>query len=211
MKISSQYGKGKTDMLFRIAFLFTFVLFWGIRGYYVRKTKFGKKSRSERLQAIREEGKASSFLLLVVFWIYIIIAAMYLLDLDIIAWSYIPLITELRALGVILGSISIAYVFWAHHVLRENYSAMLETSQEQKLIKEGPYGRIRHPIYSAHVLLDIALVFISGNWLLLLIFIISMPFTYKRIFNEEKMMIEEFGEEYENYMKETGRLFPKIP
>lgn len=136
---------------------------------------------------------------------------MYLLDLDIIAWSYIPLITELRALGVILGSISIAYVFWAHHVLRENYSAMLETSQEQKLIKEGPYGRIRHPIYSAHVLLDIALVFISGNWLLLLIFIISMPFTYKRIFNEEKMMIEEFGEEYENYMKETGRLFPKIP
>jgi protein-S-isoprenylcysteine O-methyltransferase Ste14 len=30
------------------------------------------------------------------------------------------------------------------------------------------------------------------------------------MFNEEKMMIEEFGDEYKKYMEETGRLFPKI-
>lgn len=197
-------------MFFRVIFLVSFFLFWGFRIYYVRRTEFGQKSRNERIQAIRGEGKASSFLLLVVFWVYIIVAAMYLLNLQIIAWSYFPLPIELRYLGVSFGIVSIAYVFWAHRTLRENYSAMLETAQDQELVRDGPYARVRHPIYSAHILLDIALVLISENWILLLIFIISMPFTYKRMFNEEKMMVEQFGEEYEKYMKDTGRIFPKL-
>jgi len=199
------------DIFFRIVFLLSFAAFWGVRGYYVKKTKFGKQSRKERFEAIREEGRASSFLLLVAFWVYIIIAALYLLGFTIISWSYIPLPALLRYIGTVTAIGSIAFVYWAHRTLRESYSAIMETSQNQKLVKEGPYRKIRHPIYTAHILLDIALILISENILLLLIFIISIPFTYKRMFNEEQMMIDRFGKEYEEYMQETGRLLPKIP
>ncbi|MBS3795984.1 MAG: isoprenylcysteine carboxylmethyltransferase family protein, partial [Candidatus Thorarchaeota archaeon] len=130
--------------------------------------------------------------------------------LDIIDRSYVALPVLLRYIGIILGIISIGYVYWAHNTLRQNYSATLETSEEQEVVREGPYARVRHPIYSSHMLFNFGMVLVSETWLLLLPLIIAMPFTYNRIFNEEKMMIEEFGEEYEEYMEETGRLFPKI-
>ena len=33
---------------------------------------------------------------------------------------------------------------------------------------------------------------------------------FMRVSNEEKMMIDEFGDEYKKYMKKTGRLIPQI-
>ena len=148
------------DTFFRITFLLGWLIFGGIRVHYARKSSFAEKSRSERLQAIREEGRVSAFLLLVMFWLYLAVAAMHILALDIIDWSYVSLPILLRYIGTILGIISISYVYWTHSTLRQNYSATLETSEGQQVVREGPYARVRHPIYSSHTLFNFGMVLV---------------------------------------------------
>jgi protein-S-isoprenylcysteine O-methyltransferase Ste14 len=54
------------------------------------------------------------------------------------------------------------------------------------------------------------MVLVSANWMLLLFMIIGVPFTYWRLSKEEAMLIEQFGNQYREYIKRTGRLFPKL-
>ena len=52
---------------------------------------------------------------------------------------------------------------------------------------------------------------VASNYFVLIFGVITWGLMYfTRVFSEEKMMIDEFGNEYIEYMKETGRLLPKI-
>ena len=52
---------------------------------------------------------------------------------------------------------------------------------------------------------------VASNWFVLVFGLVTWGFLYfTRVFNEEKMMLGEFGTEYSDYMKQTGRIFPKI-
>jgi protein-S-isoprenylcysteine O-methyltransferase Ste14 len=54
-----------------------------------------------------------------------------------------------------------------------------------------------------------AIALIAANWFLIAFLVISIVDLALRIPNEEQMMIEVFGDEYQVYMQRTGRLFPK--
>jgi protein-S-isoprenylcysteine O-methyltransferase Ste14 len=178
--------------------------------YHTKKTPFARKSRKERLEDIRREGLPSAILLLGMFWIQMIVALFYVLDVQLISWSYFLLPLEIRVLGVILGAMSILYVLWVHRTLANSYSATLEVYEGHQLVTSGPYARVRHPLYSAHTLFNAGMVLVSANWILLLFMLIGLPFTYWRLSKEEAMLIEQFGDQYREYIKRTGRLFPKL-
>ena len=198
------------DLAFRIAFLVFYILFIAIRGYYTKKTPWARKSRKERLEDIRREGLPSAILLLGMFWIQMIVALFYVLDVQLISWSYFILLLEIRVLGVFLGVVSILCVLWVQRTLAGSFSATLEVYEDHQLITAGPYTRVRHPLYSAHTLFNVSMVLVSANWILLLFMIVGMPFTYWRLSKEEAMLIEQFGDHYREYIKRTGRLFPKL-
>jgi protein-S-isoprenylcysteine O-methyltransferase Ste14 len=187
-----------------------YILFIAIRGYYVKKTPWAGKSRKERLEDIRREGLPSAILLLGMFWVQMIVALFYVLDVQLISWSYFPLPLEIRVLGVILGVISVLSVLWVHRTLASSYSATLEVYEDHQLVTAGSYTRVRHPLYSAHTLFNAGMVLVSANWILLLFLIIAIPYTYWRLSKEEEMLIEQFGDQYREYIKRTGRLFPKL-
>ena len=198
------------DLAFRIAFLVSYILLIVIRGYYTKKTPFARKSRKERFADIRREGLPSAIVFLGMFWIQMIVALFYVLDVQLISWSYFILPLEVRVLGVILSAISILCVLWVHRTLAGSFSATLEVYEDHKLIIAGPYARVRHPLYSAHTLFNVGMVLISVNWIFLLFLIIAIPFTYWRLSKEEVMLIEQFGDQYREFIKRTGRLFPKL-
>ena len=92
---------------------------------------------------------------------------------------------------------------WVHKTLGQ---AMLEHG----LATTGPYRRVRHPISITTGFVLISVSIIASDLLLLLSiigFVILMIIYAPR---EEKLLIEEFGEQYLDYMKSTGRFFPKI-
>jgi protein-S-isoprenylcysteine O-methyltransferase Ste14 len=187
------------------------VVFWSIRFYYGKKAGgFGGKSRRERFETLSSEGRGSAVLFVILFYFSWIWGALYILDVPFILWSYFFLEEWTRLLGIVFGLVSILYLLWVLRTLGEMWSYALEIQEEHKLITSGPYARIRHPMYTAHVVFDTGMVLVSLNWVFLVLLVIGIPYVYNRMFTEEKMMVEQFGEEYERYMKRTGRLFPKL-
>ena len=79
--------------------------------------------------------------------------------------------------------------------------------RKQKFVSDGPYRRIRHPIYMAFLMILGSTLFISANWFIGLAWI---GMTASRIRFEEEIMVERFGDEYLEYMRGTGGLFSRL-
>ena len=118
---------------------------------------------------------------------------------------------SIRLFALIVSFLNIIFFAKIHKDLGNNWSANLEIKEDHKLITEGIYKKIRHPMYSHLWLWAITQGIILGNWIVLIFGIIFWAiFYFIRVPQEEALMIEEFDNEYKEYMKKTGRLFPKI-
>jgi protein-S-isoprenylcysteine O-methyltransferase Ste14 len=104
------------------------------------------------------------------------------------------------------------FLLWKSHAdLGRNWSATLRIRQEHTLVTDGIYQHIRHPMYTAHLLWAIAQGLLLQNWLAGWAFLVfSVPLYLVRMPKEEQMMLDNFGQEYRNYMGRTGRLFPRL-
>jgi protein-S-isoprenylcysteine O-methyltransferase Ste14 len=114
-------------------------------------------------------------------------------------------------IGTVFFLISIWLLHRSHADLGKLWSPTVEPEAGQRLVTDGVYKQIRHPMYAAHVLWGMAQALllpnlIAGPLALVLMFaVIGL-----RIPREEKAMLEEFGDDYNQYMKMTGRIFPKM-
>jgi len=72
----------------------------------------------------------------------------------------------------------------------------------------GPYKYIIHPMYIAKALLVIFFFLATGIWISLL-GALSWLGLVSQAKLEEEVLTQKFGKEYENYIKTTGRFFPK--
>lgn len=118
--------------------------------------------------------------------------------------------TRVRWLGAGMIFAGNLLFIWSHRALGMNWTPFLEIRKGHTLVKNGPYKFIRHPMYAAIFLIGIGISFLSANWIVALSYILPAITLYLiRISDEEKMMIEQFGNEYREYMRNTGRLIPK--
>ncbi|MHA2116052.1 MAG: methyltransferase family protein [Candidatus Thorarchaeota archaeon] len=199
------------DLFFRIVFLSIFLAFWVIRFYYVRETRKTEPSRSraERRAAIKQRGWTD--IIIVIFTpIEFVLVLLFVWGPVWMSWADLIFPDWLYWLGTVLTICSLPLIVWVHRTLGTHYSPALETKEEQKLITSGPYGRVRHPLYSAHNLFNLGMIFLTANIPLIFFAIIGVPIVYVRIRDEERMMVEKFGREYEEYKMRTGRIFPKL-
>jgi protein-S-isoprenylcysteine O-methyltransferase Ste14 len=113
--------------------------------------------------------------------------------------------------GTTLFFLAILLLWRAHHDLGEFWVMDIALTKDHRLIKTGVYRFIRHPLYASHMIWAIAQVMMLNNWIAGYSFIIIfLPHYIYRVGKEEKMLVNRFGEEYDKYIIETGRLFPKI-
>ena len=97
-------------------------------------------------------------------------------------------------------------------VLRENayLSRTIEVQKDQKVIDTGLYGIVRHPMYSATLLLFLAMPLVLGSLLSFAVFLMYPAIITKRIRNEEQVL-EAGLEGYSEYKKRVKyRLIPFI-
>jgi protein-S-isoprenylcysteine O-methyltransferase Ste14 len=69
---------------------------------------------------------------------------------------------------------------------------------------------MRHPLYSGMLLWTGGLVLLTANWIFAIFAALMCGAFIDRVPKEEQMMIDEFGEEYREYMKRTRRFLPKF-
>jgi protein-S-isoprenylcysteine O-methyltransferase Ste14 len=109
-----------------------------------------------------------------------------------------------------MAIIPLFFLIWVHRHLDRQWSIALELQENHKLITSGPYRRIRHPMYLGIFTYTIGLILVSSDLLVLIFFAFTIWVNYRRIPDEEKMMIDQFGDEYRNYMKRSGKLLPRF-
>jgi protein-S-isoprenylcysteine O-methyltransferase Ste14 len=104
------------------------------------------------------------------------------------------------------------FVFWRAHVdLGLNWSPTLEIREHHELITHGIYGVLRHPMYASLLLWDLAQPLLLQNWIAgLLSLAFFVPFYVLRVRPEERMMLDTFGDQYRDYMKRVGGIFPRL-
>jgi protein-S-isoprenylcysteine O-methyltransferase Ste14 len=135
---------------------------------------------------------------------------MYFLGAKWINAFLFPLPDWLRWAGFGLGLFSVAFWTWTQVTLDTQWSAQLQLTRDHHLVTTGPYARIRHPLYLAMFGWAAALGLLTANWIFVAVALLSIAGTIARVPKEEQMMIEAFGNAYKDYMKRTGRFFPKF-
>ena len=81
--------------------------------------------------------------------------------------------------------------------------------KENKLITTGVYGIVRNPVYSAFLFIFTAILLFTSNYILLILPFVFWAFLTILMKNtEEKWLKNEFGKEYEEYLKEVNRVIP---
>ncbi len=105
----------------------------------------------------------------------------------------------------------IAYALYAE-VLRENsyLSRTIEVQEDQKVVDTGLYGIVRHPMYSATLILFLSMPLVLGSVISFVITLAYIPIIVKRIRNEEQVLGKDLPG-YTEYMgKVKYRLIPFI-
>ncbi len=122
-------------------------------------------------------------------------------------WSQVPFWVVITASMLFL----IGYVIYAE-VLRENtyLSRTIEVQDNQQLIDTGLYSIVRHPMYTATLLMFLSMPLILGSWWALLLFACYPWLIIKRIQNEEQVLVSGL-KGYIDYKKQVRwRLIPWV-
>jgi protein-S-isoprenylcysteine O-methyltransferase Ste14 len=104
------------------------------------------------------------------------------------------------------------WLFYRSHVdLGANWSVSLQVREHHRLITHGIYRRVRHPMYLALFLYSLGQALVLPNWVAGPSYLVTFGLLFAfRLRDEERMMIDEFGDEYVAYMGKTKRLVPGI-
>ncbi len=191
------------ENMFQMFYLFGMLSGSAIRTWYVRKYKQDRKA------IFREEGLLVG--ILASLWGVAILLPL----LQIFTRWLSPADFTLPAWIGWVGVVTFVFALWllwrSHADLGRNWRVTTEITEGHKLVTTGVFRYIRHPMYSAHLLWGIAQALLIHNWIAgLASLIVMLPMYLLRVRREEKMMLDEFGEDYRKYMKQTSRLIPRL-
>ncbi len=123
------------------------------------------------------------------------------------SWSVLPS----WAVWVAVALFLLSYLMYAW-VLRENayLSRTIEVQQGQKVVDTGLYGILRHPMYSATILLFLSMPLVLGSLPSFVIMLAYIPLIVKRIRNEEAVLLEGLDGYADYCSKVKYRIIPFV-
>lgn len=204
------------EILFKIAFFVMFFSFAYVMTAFTKKAKARNEDTSTRVKMHNEHEVPLLLRLRQIFGIPFYVG--------VLVWTFAPKYMEWSALslpiwarwaGLVIGLLSIFLNAWSHKTLSqklgEDFDPALRLLKVPAVVKDGPYTKMRHPIYLAFLLMQISVLLLTANWLIglsglaIIISVIAI-----RVPEEERLLIEQFRDEYRDYMQQTGRLLPKL-
>ncbi len=168
----------------------------------------GQRSRS--IKVVKSRKGTLEIVLLSFMWIAFFVP---------LVWIAVPAFSfaeyPLRAGPLVAGIVCFAAGLWlffrSHADLGTNWSITLEVRDQHQLITHGVYRRIRHPMYTAFFLYSIGQALVIPNWVVGPSYLVPFIVLFAcRVGNEERMMVEQFGDEYTAYVSRSKRLVPGI-
>jgi protein-S-isoprenylcysteine O-methyltransferase Ste14 len=123
-------------------------------------------------------------------------------------WMLLSSSDAVRYFGLFLFVIGVAFSTWATIHLCRRLSFQVKNQQGYKLVTDGPFKIVRHPrdFGSILIFVGIPLVFLSSLGLVLAF--LSTAGLFERISREERMLQQQFKEEWSQYVQKTKCMIP---
>jgi len=115
-----------------------------------------------------------------------------------------------RYLGLALFIGGMALMQWAEAALGRQFSIKVELQNGHRLVTSGPYTVIRHPRYAGNLIFFTGYCLTFRSWAALVLVALMAGVLLWRIWAEEEIMRQEFGDEWVAYAKRTWRLVPGL-
>ena len=198
------------EITFRIAFFIILGAMLIMRmAFSLRMRRMGERTMPDK-QAIQHEGVILVAMRFFLFFGLIAILILYAINHSWVKALSFTLPGWLRWVGFSVGWLGVLLTGWSELELDRQFSPQLQLRQDHQLITSGPYGTIRHPLYTGIFTFGLSLALVSANWFFVAFFVVSLLGLGLRVPKEERMMVEQFGEDYRTYMQRTGRFLPKM-
>jgi protein-S-isoprenylcysteine O-methyltransferase Ste14 len=123
----------------------------------------------------------------------------------------LPHTTAVLVVGLAVTLAGLSLAIWARVILGRNWSGRVTFKEDHELIRRGPYAHVRHPIYSAILLMFLG----SAIAIATLGALIGLPLVvagvWLKLGQEEALLAAHFEAEYTAYKAEVGALVPRLP
>lgn len=109
---------------------------------------------------------------------------------------------------IIAGSLLRRHCF---RMLGESFTGDVRASADQQVVTRGAYSLVRHPSYSAAIILNTGFALALGSWAAIVILIVASLIVYSyRISVEERALLTTIGDPYRQFMNTRKRLIPFV-
>jgi protein-S-isoprenylcysteine O-methyltransferase Ste14 len=178
-----------------------FLLYWQI--YWQIKDK-GAKATQRLEPAASRIVRALTFLAVI---------ALLLLNHLPLPWLYRQILAQgLRNfwLGAAVTVVGLLFAVWARIHLGTNWSRSVTIKQDHQLIMSGPYGVVRHPIYTGILTGFVGTAIALGQVRGFIAFVLVFLALWYKLRMEENWMRGQFGAAWEAYSRRTAALVPFV-
>ena len=146
------------------------------------------------------------------------------------AWMLMPLLGAIRESGSValpelarggawlaargVAGVAALVLLWltirCWNRMGRHWKMAVTPGERQVLITDGPFARVRHPIYGYQILLMLASLVVIPTWPMLGLAVVHLVLMITKAHNEETYLAGIHGESYARYVANTGRFFPRF-
>src|SRR6516225_9028849 len=155
--------------------------------------------RSRTVPMVKSRRGPLEVVLLTIAWVAFFIPLVWVAT-PVLAFADYPL----EPIPLVSGTLCLAFGLWlfhrSHADLGTNWSITLAVREKHRLVTHGVYRWVRHPMYLSLLIYSLGQTLAVPNWLVGPSYGVAMVLIFVfRLGPEERMMVEEFGKDYEAY------------
>jgi protein-S-isoprenylcysteine O-methyltransferase Ste14 len=142
--------------------------------------------------------------------LFALLAAFLLPRLSVFSFvNFTPVSPELSIVGIVLCLVGFAILMSARRTLGKNWSQTVATKEDHELITSGLYRYVRHPMYAGGFIAAIGSAITAGGAFVFLLLLLTPLFIW-RTGAEDKLMAQQFPNEFPAYKRMTKKLIPFV-
>jgi len=129
--------------------------------------------------------------------------------LDSFVFKGTTMLATVVPLSVRLAAAGLAFVLAVYFVEKGHRVISDDSSGAHGLVKEGAFARVRHPLYGGSLLFYLSLFFSTISLAALAVWYLTAVFHNVIATYEERLLLEEYGDEYRRYQQNVPRWLPR--